>query len=176
MKDQNSTESQIEELSENFSLVVKQNYKNVYSLANRIVKNQQDAEDITQEVFMKYYNSASSFRNESKLSTLLYRITYNLSIDYLRKRRPSCDLDETIYEASPDYCADEDHKVTGLLLAIKELPLEDQLIVTLYYMDKKSIEEVSKITSLSLSNVKIKLFRIRKKLHEKLGESYEQES
>lgn len=175
MKNKSSVKEDSEGLTEDFSLIVKQNYKNVYSLANRIVKNQQDAEDITQEVFMKYYNNASLFRNESKLSTLLYRITYNLSIDYLRKRKVTCDIDDGIYEASSEYDSGQDDKISILLSAIDELSLDDQLIITLHYMDKKSIDEISSITSLSLSNVKVKLFRIRKKLHEKIEANYEQQ-
>ena len=77
-----------------FAQIVDAHEKKVYNLALRTLQNPEDAQDITQEVFLKVYSELGSFRGESRLSVWLYRVTYNLCIDLLRKqkRRPAVSL------------------------------------------------------------------------------------
>lgn len=155
-----------------FERVVSDNYRNVYSLAYRLTRNGCDAEDITQEVFMKLYKSQSSFRGDSKLETLLYRITYNHTVDFLRRRKPrGCELrEEAIADEAEDSTKEE--KMAILERAIAELPILERTIITLFYMEGKSIEEISKIVELSIANIKVKLHRTRKRLYTTIGEEY----
>ena len=77
-----------------FAQIVDAHEKNVYNLALRTLQNPEDAQDITQEVFLKVYSELGSFRGDSRLSVWLYRVTYNMCIDLLRKqkRRPTVSL------------------------------------------------------------------------------------
>ncbi len=157
---------------EDFERIVEENHRKVYALALRLTGSVCDAEDITQEVFMKLYKSQSSFRGDSRASTLLYRITYNHSIDLLRRRKPqSCELREEIVAESPEEITYE-QKMQLLESAISQLPADERAIITLFYMDNRSIEEISNIATISVANVKVRLHRIRKKLHTIIGEQY----
>ncbi len=163
-----SLKEKMERLPDNFDKIVRENYRNVYSLALRIVGNEADAEDITQEVFMKFYKSSEVFRGDSKTSTLLYKITYNHSIDFTRKRKiPKMELNEEttqILDSESERTIEREEQFEQLERAISLLPIEEQTIITLFYIEEKSVEEVSKIVSLSIANTKVKLHRIRKKL------------
>lgn len=160
--------------TDNFSQIFRQHHRNIYSLLLRMTQNSADAEDLTQEVFIKLHGCIGSFREESKLSTWLYRIAYNQAIDFLRKKKVR-DYEtvpvESVYIAQPEE-SDEEGKTALLLEALKGLTTEETALITLFYMDKKSTEEISGITSLSVSNVKTKLHRIRKKIYEQLKETY----
>ena len=145
----------------------------VYTIALKIVRNREDAEEIAQDVFVKAYQSLSTFKKESKFSTWLYRIVYNAAISKTRKRNiETTDINYNIVENySEDDINDnlnrldnnEQKKIINTVL--KKLNSEDHLIVALYYFKDKSIEEISEIANISQSNVKVKLFRIRKKLY-----------
>ncbi|MFR9539769.1 MAG: sigma-70 family RNA polymerase sigma factor [Rikenellaceae bacterium] len=158
---------------QDFDTIVAENNRYVYSLALRIVGSEVDAEDITQEVFMKLYKSKSSFRGASKISTLLYRMTYNHAVDYMRKRKlPKCELRDNILEDQGEENKSYEEKMLILDDAIAQLSIEERMILTLFYTDNKSVEEISSIISISTANIKTKLHRIRKKLHKIIGEQY----
>ncbi len=162
------------ELSDNFTRIVKANQHNIYMLALRIVGSESDAEDITQEVFIKFYKSYGNFRGESKVSTLLYRIAYNHAIDFMRKSRKrlvTTQLQDSMTH-SDNQDVNNEEKMQMLDKAISQLEVEERAIITLFYKEDKSLEDISKITSLSIGNVKVKLHRIRKKLYKSIGENY----
>ncbi len=159
-------------VNEDFDALVAQNHGSVYSLALRLTGSRCDAEDITQEVFMKFYKSSSSFRGDSKVATLLYRITYNHTIDFLRRRRvKTSELREDMVAQGASESSQE-QKMQLLERAIESLPVEDRAIITLFYMENRSVEEISRIATISIANVKVRLHRIRKKLHAIIGEQY----
>jgi RNA polymerase sigma-70 factor (ECF subfamily) len=148
----------------------------VFTIALKIVHNREDAEEIAQDVFMKAYQSLSAFKKESKFSTWLYRIVYNTAISKTRKK--SLETTNINYDIVENYSEDdindnlnrleekEQKKIINTVL--KKLNTEDHLLITLYYFDEKSVEEISEITTLSQSNVKVRLFRARKKLYEEI--------
>lgn len=151
-------------------------YKSLaYTLALRMVKNPLDAEEIAQDAFMKAYVSLNNFRNKAKFSTWLYRIIYNTSVSMLRKKqfsvvsideRPEF-ADKLVYSES---ISDENEfALKALEKSLDDLASDEKFIVTLYYYENLSVDEISEITGLSKSNVKVKLFRSRKKLNEKLS-------
>ena len=159
------------------SLVAK--HKNlVFSIVLKIVNNRADAEEISQDVFLKAYQSLKSFERKSKFSTWLYRIAYNAAISKTRKKRfEMVALEDTVIT---NYSTDEIGKNMNTLeevdrqvvleKALQRLPEEDNLLITLFYKNENSVEEISYITGLSLSNVKVRLHRIRKKLYEEMQE------
>ncbi|GAB6011567.1 RNA polymerase sigma factor [Viscerimonas tarda] len=152
-----------------FVHIVRRYQRMIYAIVNKIVFNPVDAEDITQEIFIKVFKSLDKFREESVFSTWLYRIAYNTAISEVRKARGkfvsidntaenfryediSDDIDETAMEERLQY----------LDRVLKQLSPGDAMLISLYYMNNCSIEEISAISNLSQSNVKIKLYRIRK--------------
>ncbi len=158
------------------SLVAK--HKNlVFSIVVKIVNNREDAEEISQDVFLKAYQSLNTFERKSKFSTWLYRIAYNAAISKTRKKKVEMvALEETVIT---NYSTDEIGRNMNELeetsrqfileKALQRLPEEDSLLITLYYKNENSIEDISDITGLSNSNVKVRLHRIRKKLYEEMN-------
>ncbi len=158
------------------SLVAK--HKNlVFSIVLKIVNNREDAEEISQDVFLKAYQSLNTFEKKSKFSTWLYRIAYNAAISKTRKKKVEMVTieDTVITNYSTDEIGrninelDENDRQVTLEKALKQLPDEDNLLITLFYKNENSVEDISEITGLSVSNVKVRLHRIRKKLYEEMN-------
>ncbi|GHT07780.1 DNA-directed RNA polymerase sigma-70 factor [Bacteroidia bacterium] len=153
-----------------FAAIVSDYQQMVFTIVMKIVENREDAEDITQEIFIKVFKSLGQFKEESEFSTWLYRIAYNTTLSELRKKKlffTSIDDNlSTINEIDTDEKEEEEIeiKLQYLDIALKKLPPDEIFLVTLYYMDEQSIENISIISNLSASNVKVKLHRIRKKL------------
>lgn len=155
-----------------YSLLVKKYKRMVYSIAYKVLKNREDAEDTSQDVFVKVYKSLNQYSSESKFSTWIYKIAFNMTISKARKKKikiSNLDLsDDKIYQSSDINHGYEnllrEEKKTMVEIALKELGEIEYLIVILYYYEDKSIEEISIITTLSKSNIKTLLFRARKKL------------
>lgn len=155
-----------------FSFLVEKHKDMVFSIAFRILKNREDAEELAQDAFIKAYQSLGTFRGESRFGTWLYRIAYNAAVSRSRKKQMVLsELDHRIIENYPtdemsdelDRLSDEDQKkiVDGLLDTLN--PEENSLIM-LYYYDNLPTEEIGEIMGLTQSNVKVKLHRLRKKL------------
>ncbi|MEO6685969.1 MAG: sigma-70 family RNA polymerase sigma factor [Dyadobacter sp.] len=152
-------------------------YKNMaFTIALKILKNQEDAEDAAQESFVKAYQQIRKFENKSKFSTWLYTIVYRTSISKLKQNRvPVFSINEDINE---NYVYDFSiPQIENLLAteqsnyikaAIGKLPQMEGLLITLFYMNENSIKEIEEITGLTESNIKVKLFRARKILEQEL--------
>lgn len=144
----------------------------VFTIVNRILRNREDAEEIAQDVFLKSYQSLSKFKRESKFSTWIYRIAYNTAISKTRKKQIEVSaIDEhiienftasEIFENIEDFGYEDKKKYFDA--ALKKIPEEDSILLTMFYLKEQSIDDISKVTGLSASNVKVKLHRIRKKL------------
>lgn len=159
------------------SLVTK--YKNlVFTIVHRILNNREDAEEVAQDVFVKVYQSLNKFEQKSKFSTWLYRIAYNAAISKTRtKKVVFLPLEESVVtNYSTDevmqgiHAIDDSEKTRMLERALQSLPADDHLLITLFYKGENSVEDISYVTGLSMSNVKVRLHRIRKKLYEGMME------
>ena len=166
-----------------FSILVDKYKDMVYTIAYRIIGNHEDAEELAQDVFVKAYNSLKDFKGKSKFSTWLYSITYNSSISKVRKKRIESvslnDHDNAHYEIIDNvyeqfYNFDK-VPVELLKQALDELNPVDKSILTLYYQDDKPVKEISNITGLTDSNVKVKLHRSRQKLFQNLQVLFKEE-
>lgn len=144
----------------------------VYTLAIKMLNNKEEAEEIAQDTFIKAYNSLYKFKGESKFSTWLYKITYNTCLDALKKKKKQNNVTyiedfsehqtkalETIFDS-----LDEKERNKAIQDCVAQLPQDEAFLLTLYYFDDQSIEEVAKIMNISTDNLKVKLFRTRKKL------------
>jgi RNA polymerase sigma-70 factor (ECF subfamily) len=160
-----------------FDAVFKEYQNMVYSIAFRFTGNRDDALEVAQESFIRIYKGLSNFRGDSKLSTWIYRITVNQALIHKRSTRNFVDLpeisDDQVYFGGIANAIeilgveDRKHFVTK---ALDQLGEEDSAILMLYYIEDLSVDEIAQIMQLTQSNVKIKLFRGRNKLHEKLTE------
>jgi len=155
-----------------FSVLLGRYQRPVHSLIRQIVFSREDAEELTQDVFVKAFTKLNSFRGGSSLSTWLYRIAYNTAISSTRKQKYVYpEIDEKMLGNIPDAAVDEllDKEHDEALMqrmeaAIERLNPKDRALISLYYSEERSISEVSAITALSPENVKVKLFRVRKKI------------
>lgn len=142
----------------------------VYTLSFRILKNQLDAEEAAQDCFVKAFRSLGDFRLDCKFSTWLYRICFNNAISRSRiNHHKTVDIDQVKHQhLESQNILDELSSVEKreyLNKAINMLDPEEATLITLYYTEENSVSEISEITGLSESNVKIKLFRSRTKLY-----------
>lgn len=153
-----------------FSYIVEKYQDIVFSISLKVLKNREDAEEMAQESFIKAYKSLHSFKGKAKFSTWLYRITYNTCISEVRKKKvhfTSTD-DVQIQDESEEINLDgfpEEKRAKAIKEAMSKLPEDEYTLVLLFYFEEQSIEEIAKITKLSVSNTKVKLFRARKKLY-----------
>jgi len=160
-------------------------YKNlVFTIMMKMVRNPQEAEDLTQEAFMKAFRSLASFNNEFAFSTWLMKIATNNCIDFLRKRKlrtysinePVQYKDEKIEVELPDHGpGPEKHLLQSeqkriLEEAISQLPERYRYVILLRHKEEKSYEEISEILDLPLGTVKAQIFRAREILNKKLKE------
>ena len=161
-----------------FEVLVKEYEKNVYNLALRMTGNSEDAADMSQEAFIKAYNSLSSFRGDSKFSVWLYRIVSNVCLDYLRSRtrKPTVSLstenddgeeieldiaDET---QSPEFLFDRRLTRDAVRRGLAALPPDHREILLLREIQGLSYDEIAAALELEAGTVKSRIFRARKKL------------
>ena len=142
----------------------------VFALVVRIVDNEADAEEITQDVFLKVYKNLARFDGRSMFSSWLYRIAYNESISHTRKGRREVAVEESLLRAVSDSTVDAlldsgDARLAALPEALDRLGAEERAIITLYYMEGLPMKEVADIMRISESNAKVRLMRTRKKLY-----------
>lgn len=144
----------------------------VYTLIVRMVYSEEDAEELTQDVFLKAFEHLDSFYGESSFSTWVYRIAYNTAVSYLRKKKSvETVIDEafwnTVSETEVDEALDDDseERVEQLQQALTQLSADERALVTLFYEEERPVQEVAEVLGLSVSNVKVKLHRVRKKLY-----------
>lgn len=149
----------------------------VFSIALKILNNREDAEEVAQDCFVKVFHALKSFEKKSKFSTWLYRIVYNAAISRTRKKRlEMVPMDNYVVhnyteEEPPEgmYNMDPDLQKALIEKAMGKLTPDENLLITLFYKADNSIEDISTITGLTMSNVKVRLHRIRKKLHDELA-------
>jgi RNA polymerase sigma factor (sigma-70 family) len=166
-----------------FSILVDRYKDLVFSLTIKMLKNREEAEEVSQDTFIKVYKSLPKFKGDSKFSTWIYKIAYNSCLDRLKKNKKfynNVPIDEftehqvkTIDNALENLETKEREQAIQDCIAL--LPSEDGFLLTLYYFEEQSLDEISKVMDLTPNNVKVKLFRSRKKLATILKERLEPE-
>ena len=159
-----------------------QNY--VFTLAMRFTKNREDAEEVSQDIFIKAYRALADFKGTSKFSTWLYTIVNNTCITFLRKKRlETHSLDkEGVFEVADSQdsglranLVEQKSKVAMVNSAISLLSADDAEIITLFYKSEQSLEEISQILGLETNTAKVRLHRARTRLKEKMQEHFSEE-
>jgi len=158
--------------TQSFSLLLERYQRPVHSLIRQIIPCREEAEELTQDVFVKVFTSLDKFRGDRSFSTWLWRIAYNTAIPATRKKKIVFpDVDDVRLTNLPDESVDELLKKTDneeqlkcLEKAVDQLNVEEKTLISLYYTEDKAVTEIAAILQLSPDNVKVKLFRTRKKL------------
>lgn len=159
-----------------------QNY--VFTLALRMVKTREDAEEVAQDVFIKAYKYLADFRGASKFSTWLYTIVNNTCISFLRKKKLDIhSLDnEAVFERAQVQesgmhanTIEQKSKLNMVHQAIAMLGPDDAQIITLFYKAEQSLEETAQVLGIEVNAAKVRLHRARTRLKEKMESHFAEE-
>ncbi len=158
-----------------FSEIVNRYEKKVFFVVKRMLNDDDDSTDATQEVFIKLHDSLRRFRGDANLYTYIYRIATNVAIGYLRKRkvRAVVRLDEVISNmltgtSEPQREADQEELRKLVSQAVAALPVQQKQVFILRFYEELSYEEISQIMHRSLGAMKANYFHAMKKIGEYL--------
>ncbi len=170
-----------------FKRLVQTHQEKVRNTCYRFVNNPEDADDLAQDVFIQIYHSITDFREESKLSTWIYRIAVNKSLDFLRRNKrkkrfarllslnsPNGDHQEL--EITTDATAESEferqERKRILETALEKLPENQKTAITLSKIDGFGNKEIADILNTSVSSVEGLIHRAKKNLHKRLSNYY----
>lgn len=161
--------------TQSFSCLVAKYEKMAYTLALRVMENREEAEEVVQDAFVKAYQALGNFQFESKFSTWFYRIVYHTALSAAKRQHLFVGYEETtpsdLTEAEIDNAAtllERDDRKQIVSQVLKKMQPDESFLLTLYYLEECSVEDIRQITGLGTSNVKVKLFRARKHFYETL--------
>ena len=144
----------------------------VFTLALRMLKHREEAEEVTQDAFLKAYRSLHKFKGDSKFSTWIYKVTYNTCLDRIKKNKKHYNdvaIDDFTFNKLESFDNALERMIDSerqLLIkkCIEKLPPDDAYILTLFYFEELSLDEISEIIQITSNTIKVKLYRARKKL------------
>jgi RNA polymerase sigma factor (sigma-70 family) len=160
--------------SNSFSYIVDRHKNKAYNLAFRICGNPEEAEELAQDSFVKAYRSIGGFKMKSSFATWLYSIVYNTAISHVRIKKKGvlsledfpADATDFIGSNTSEEEAEREYRSSLVNFALQKITEEERGLISLYYYDEMSTDEISDITGISKSNIKVKLFRARQKMQE----------
>ena len=165
--------------------LIKRHQRFVFTLAMRFAKSREDDEEIAQDCFIKAYRSLESFQRQSKFTTWLYSIVYTTAMTTLRKKRiatDSIDDEDTFIQVENKPSSYDENNLENksrsfyLSQAIDQLLPDDATIITLFYKGEQSLEEIAQTMGIEANTVKVKLFRARQRLKDKLERNLKHEA
>jgi len=147
----------------------------IFNVVKGFVRFEEEARDITQDVFLKAYENIDKFRGDSKFSSWLYRIAYNHSMNWSeRKAGRETQLDDGFAETIPEEPSQADEMFDRELVLsrvkeiIEELPVKYKVVIKLYYFEEKSYQEIADTLAIPINTVKIQLLRAKEQVRKKL--------
>lgn len=172
-----------------FRIIVEAKKDMIYNTILSLLQNPEDAEDVSQDVFLKFYESIGQFKGESALSTWLYRIAVTKALEYLRSKKRKkrfayltalFGVDNELRFDPPDFHhpgiqLDNREKANMLFKALSKLPENQKIAFTLHKVEGVSYQEISEIMNLSVSAVESLIHRAKGQL-KKILEFYYQNS
>jgi RNA polymerase sigma-70 factor (ECF subfamily) len=167
-----------------YALLVERYKSYVFTLTLRFTKNREDAEEVSQDIFVKAYRSLADFKGTAKFSTWLYTIVNTTCITFLRKKRldiRSLD-DERTFEVADSQDSgfranqvEQKSRQNMVNQAIAMLNPDDAEIITLFYKSEQSLEEISQILGVEVNTAKVRLHRARTRLKDKMEKYFTEE-
>lgn len=142
-----------------------------YTIALKVLANRPEAEEASQDAFIKAYHYLKNFNRQAKFSTWLYRIVFNTAISYKRKNRHQFQsIENSIieYPIGADSQTEKDDKIMFIGKALNQLNDADKLAIQLYYIKEFSLEEVAQMMSQNENTVKVRIHRARLRLADEL--------
>jgi RNA polymerase sigma-70 factor (ECF subfamily) len=167
-----------------YAQLVQKYQQYVFTLVLRFTDNREDAEEISQDIFVKAYRSLADFRGDSKFSTWLYTIVRTSCITFLRKKKldtTSIDNERTLTQLENRESGfnantiEQKSKHAMVNAAIRLLSPDDSQLITLFYKGEQTLEEIGCIMGLEPNTVKVKLHRARHRLKEKMEKHFSHE-
>lgn len=155
-----------------FAFLVERYKDMVFTLAVKMVKSREVAEEVSQDAFIKAFRYLPKFKGDSKFSTWLYKIAYNTCLDSIKKNANKYN-DVAIDEITINYISsvetildgiEREERAVVINRCIEQLPEDEKAILLFFYFKELSLKEIVEVTSMSEANVKVKLHRARKKL------------
>lgn len=158
-----------------FDTLVKDHQKLVWHIISRLVQNREDTLELSQEVFLQVYNKLGQYKGDSQLSTWIGRIAYHFAVRFLQKKGRQLDLADVEVEGSTDESElsqmeqrQQQQLQQQMLSAMRQLPVLQQTLVSLYHLEELTLSEISEITDLPQGTIKSHLFRARNRLKQLL--------
>jgi RNA polymerase sigma-70 factor, ECF subfamily len=164
-----------------FAQLVQRYQSYVFTLVLRFTDNREDAEEISQDVFVKAYRSLADFRGDAKFSTWLYTIVRTSCITFVRRKRletTSLDDERTSIQVEnresgfKANAIEQKSKHAMVNAAIRMLSPDDTQILTLFYKGEQTLEEIGRVMRLDPNTIKVKLHRARNRLKEKMEKHF----
>jgi len=149
-----------------------------FTIAYNVLGNREEAEEIAHDSFIKAYKNLKKFNRTAKFSTWLYRIVFNTAVSEKRKKKIHKDpIEDHMYlpEDNRDQLEDQDKKYF-LNEGLKNLLDEDRIVLTLFYLDDMSLEEISQVVDMKVNSIKVRLHRARKRLARELEKKLKHEA
>lgn len=173
-----------------FKTLVETHQKRVFNTVLAIIQDFEEAEDISQEVFMEVYQSVGKFRGDSKISTWLYRIATTKALEQIRKRKTAKrfafftslfgESNEILHESvdfiHPGIVLEQRENSKFLFKAINQLPENQKVAYTLCHIEGLSYQEITEVMEITLSSVESLLFRAKTNLRKSLGDFYQNQN
>jgi RNA polymerase sigma factor (sigma-70 family) len=167
-----------------YALLVNRYQNYVFTLAMRFAKNREDAEELSQDIFIKAYRALADFRGASKFSTWLYTIVNTTCITFLRKKKlevHSLDNDK-VFEIADSQdsglranMVEQKSRVGMVNQAIHLLGADDAEIITLFYKGEQTLDEIALVLGIEANTAKVRLHRARARLKEKMEKHFAEE-
>ena len=162
-----------------FNFIVLKYQRKIYWVIRKFVLDHDDADDITQEVFLKLFKSLGDFRGESALYTYIYKIAVNYSLNHLKKNKVLStykkEIDSEAFRIKSDDAGSDvkfDREIDARMIkeAIKTLPEQQRAVFTMRFYEELSYEEIAKILGTSVGGLKANYFHAFKKIQNYLLE------
>ncbi len=150
-----------------FKEIFQANSKKIYHLCYGYTGDDESANDLMQETFMKVWQNLDKFRNQALISTWIYRIAVNTCLSYLRveKRQAKDELTDTIIETKSEEVSEKNEQIDQLYKCISHLEENERIIITMV-LDEVPYPEIAEISGISDGNLRVKIHRIKQKLTE----------
>jgi len=150
-----------------FKEIFEKNNKRVYHLCYGYTGDSDAADDLMQETFIKVWQNLDKFRNQSQISTWIYRIAVNTCLSHLRieKRKATDEINDKIIETKAEETSNKQEQVDQLYKCIAQLEENERIIITMV-LDEIPYQEIAEISGISEGNLRVKIHRIKNKLTE----------
>ncbi|GAB2981110.1 sigma-70 family RNA polymerase sigma factor [Mucilaginibacter puniceus] len=150
-----------------FKKIFEANSKKIYHLCYGYTGDEDSANDLMQETFLKVWQNLDKFRNQAMISTWIYRIAVNTCLTYLRseKRQAKDELTPELEETTGEIISEKNEQVSLLYKCISKLEESERIIITMV-LDEVPYPEIAEISGISEGNLRVKVFRIKQRLTE----------